>query len=145
MWRGSFLVLLALVLLGSSVLFGCRPSEGNAGKSNYSSDDVISSFCAIAKDRALPDSFRQEYLKSWSTQTILGKVKRVEDDVFEIQFPDISLETMEVWGIDMNSSKIQPMNGGALLSALLLFCRDRDDQKADCQSWVRLLDALVQD
>lgn len=110
----------------------------------YSSDDVMSSFYTIAKNKTLSDSQRQDYLRWWPTQIILGKVKHIKDDIYEIQFPDMSLEAVEVWGIDMNRSEIQPLNGGALLSAIALFCRDRNDQKADCQLWFRQLDALMQ-
>ena len=131
------LILVGLVTV-VLILSGC------ADGGEYSSDDVMSSFYTIAKNKTLSDSERQDYLKWWSHQIILGKVKQIEGDVYEIQFPDMSLETVEVWGIDMNSSKIQPVNSGALLSAIVLFCRDRNDQKADCQLWVRQLDALMQ-
>lgn len=113
-------------------------------KGSYSSDAVKSSFYTIAKNQTLSDSMRQDYLKWWSPQIILGKVKNVKNDVYEIQFPDMSLEGVEVWAIDMGSSGIQPVNGGALLSAIVLFCRDKNDNKADCQLWFRQLDAIKQ-
>ncbi len=133
-----------LMLIGVTLIILTLVIPSCTEKGSYSSDDIMSSFYTIAKNKTLSDSERQDYLKWWSLQIILGEVKHIKDDVYEIQFPDMSLETVEAWGIDMNSSKIQPVNGGALLSAIVLFCRDRNDQKADCQLWVRQLDALMQ-
>jgi hypothetical protein len=57
-----------------------------------------------------------------------------EKDIYKIQFP----------GMDMKNSTIYPLNAVALLSAVVLFCQDRDDMTGDCQSYFRQADALKQ-
>lgn len=130
--------LLIFFLMAVMIITSCTSSG------QYTEDDVISSFYEIAREKALTE--RQEILRWWSPQIILGQVKYIkEEDIYEIKFPDMKLEGEEVWGIDMKISKIQPLNGGALLSAIALFCGDRNDQRMDCQLWFTQLDALVQE
>lgn len=132
-----FLVLTAILLftVGAGCTDGDRPS----------SDDVLMSFYDVVKSHTLPDTERQDMLNWWSPQLILGGAKHIEEDVYELSFPDISLEFTEVWGFDMASSEFQPLNGGALMSAVVLFCEDRNDTRMDCQLWLELLDSLVQE
>jgi len=131
-------LLLVFFLIAVMIMTSCT-SPGP-----YTEDQVISSFYEIAREQTLPE--RQEILRWWSPQIILGQVKYIkEKDIYEIKVPDMKLEGVEIWGIDMKSSKIWPVNGGALLSAIALFCGDRNDQRLDCQLWFAQLDALVQE
>ena len=66
-----------------------------------------------------------------------------KDDTYEIHLPNFGDKGTEIWGIDMKSSQIWPKNAGALLSAIALFCHDRNDQRLDCQLWFAQLDALM--
>jgi len=129
-----------LLVLGLAILiFGCV-SCGTSGR--YSSDEVLSSFYGVAKQQALPDSERQEVFRAWGTQIILGRIKHLEGAKYEVEFPDLSLSSTEVWQIQMDILTIQPVNSNALVSALVLFCQDRDDPSPDCQSWLRQLERI---
>ena len=129
-------LLLVLLLIAVMIMTSCT-SPGP-----YTEDEVTSSFYKIAREQTLPE--RQEILRWWSPQIILGQVKYIkEKDFYEIKFPDMKLEGEEIWGIDMKSSKIWPVNGGALLSAIALFCEARNDKRLDCQLWFAQLDALM--
>ncbi len=130
------LVLVAVLLLSVA---SCTDED------KLSSDDVLMSFYDAVKEHTLPDSERQDFLKWWSPQLILGNARLVEEGYYELSFPDMSLESTEVWGFDAASSEFQPLNGGALLSAIGFFCEDRDDTRMDCQLWLTVLDALVEE
>ncbi len=131
-------LLLVFPLIAMMIMTSCTSSG------RYTEDEVISSYYEIASEQALTE--RQEILRWWSPQIILGQVKYLkENDIYEIKFPDMELEGEEIWGIDMKDSKIWPVNGGALLSAIVLFCEDRNDQRLDCQLWFAQLDALMEE
>ena len=125
----------AILLSGASCTNEDKPS----------SDDVLMSFYDAVKEHTLPDSERRDFLKWWSPQLILGDPRLVEEGYYELSFPDMSLEFTEVWGFDVASSEFQPLNGGALLSAIGFFCEDRDDTRMDCQLWLAVLDAIVEE
>lgn len=131
-------LLLVFFLIAMMIMTSCT-SPGH-----HTEDEVTFSFYEIAREQTLAE--RQEILRWWSPQIILGRVRYIkEKDIYEIKFPDMKLEGEEIWEIDMKSSKIWPVNGGALLSAIALFCGDRNDQRLDCQLWFAQLDALVQE
>lgn len=128
-----YILILAILVIASGLLVAC----GQEGK--HTEDDVRFSFLDTAKKQTLPD--RMDIFRVWSNQIILSKVKYLkEKDVYEIQLPDIKLAGVEVWTVDMKSSRISPQNSVALLMAVALFCQD--DKEGDCQSYFRQLDAL---
>lgn len=130
------IALLAMLVLPSGLAIACSQEAGPTAD-----DDVRLSFYKVAKSQVLPD--REEIFRWWSNQIMLGEVKYIkEKDLYEIQFPDMELKGVEVWVIDMKSSRIYPNNVGALMSAIVLFCRDRNDQRGDCQLYLRQVDAL---
>lgn len=132
-------LLIVTVILVASIL----PAAGCTNTGPYSRDDVLISFWNSAEERTLPDADRQELYRWWSPQIVLGNIKYLEyDEVYEIKFPDMSLEYTEEWAIDMENSEIWPVNSGACLMAVTLFCQGRDDPSADCQLWFSLLDAM---
>ena len=72
----------------------------------------------------------------WSEKISQGSVKYLKDgDYYEIEFLGMSGGS-EVWGIDMGSSKIWPINNSAVLMAFALFCNSGEDPSADCQQWL---------
>jgi hypothetical protein len=117
------ILILAILVLASVFMIACSQDA------TYSDDDVTTSFYRIAKAQTLP--IRQDYLRFWSPQIILGKVKHIEKAIYEIDFPDMELRGIEIWRVDIEGSKIMPDNGGALLSAVYLFCNDRSDKTGD--------------
>lgn len=136
-------LLLITVLLVVSVLpaAGCTSATETG---SYTMDDVLISFWDSAEERTLPDEERQEIYRWWSLQIILGDVKHLGyGEVYEIEFPDMSLEFTEEWAIDMENYEIWPVNSGAYLMAVVLFCEDGDDPSTDCQLWFSLLDAML--
>lgn len=93
----------------------------------------------------LPDPQLQEIFPWWSFNVSLGEVTYIqEEDIYEIEFPCLGEEGVEVWGIDMKTREIWPLNSGALLSALLFFCEGRDDPRAECQTWLSILDSMLE-
>jgi len=118
------------------------PSCANAGR--YAEHEVISAFLDIEQAQTVPE-FPKRIAAWWETSLGLAKVKYVKNtDTYEITFPNFGGEYEEIWGIDMKSSRIWPINSGALLSAIVLFCHDQNDQRLDCQLWFRQVDALKQ-
>jgi len=123
-----FPVILIAALAMSIIFFA-----GCSGKASYSIDDVLNSFSRIAQQRTLAD--RQDIYPWWSANISQGSVKHVADgDYYQIEFPGMSGGS-EVWGIDMNNSKIWPINDSATLMAFALFCQGGEDTNSDCQQW----------
>lgn len=132
----SILVGLITVVL---MLSGC------ADGGEYSSDDVMLAFHESAKNQTLPDTKQQEYFRMWFPQVTIGEVKHIESNTYELRFADISWEGEEIWGIDMSNSKIQPVNGAALMSAIYMFCGDKESPNKDCEMWIRQLQKMAED
>jgi hypothetical protein len=131
-------VSLVLLLMAAMVMTSC------ANKGGYTETDVILSFMDTVREQVNPELPR-DVMTWWLSTLPLAKVEYIEErDTYEITFPNFGGEGVELWGIDMESSQIWPENAGALLSAIALFCRDRNDQRLDCQLWFAQLDALVE-
>jgi hypothetical protein len=137
-WTARTQILLVLLLTAAMVMTSC------ANKGGYTENDVILSFMDTAREQANPE-LPKDVMTWWLSTLPLAKVEYIkETDMYEITFANFGGEGVEIWGIDMESSRIWPENAGALLSAIGLFCRDRNDQRLDCQLWFAQLDALVQ-
>ena len=141
--KQCFLLIVTVILVASILpAAGCTDTTDTA---TYSSDDVLASFIILAEERTLEDAARQEICRWWSPQIILGSVKYLEyGEVYEIEFPDMSFESTEVWAIDMKNSEIWPVKSGAYMMAVTLFCQGRDDSSTDCQLWFSQLDTLLE-
>ena len=91
--------------------------------------------------------------ESWKNQAILrGKIHYIEDSMLG-PFSHISVpaldggDTWETWGYDMETKIYWPVDGGALITAIFLFCSDRDENSPHntwiCQSYFRDLKQLT--
>lgn len=136
-WTARTQILLVFLLTAAMVMTSC------ANMGNYTEDEVILVFGDIVKEQTNPE-LPKDVVAWWSSTMPLADVKYIkETDTYEIAFPNFGGEGVEIWGIDMKSSRIWPENAGALLSAIALFCHDRNDQRLDCQLWFAQLDALM--
>ena len=120
-------------------------TSGCASTGSHSTDEVVSSFYNIAKQRTVEEN--KMLLYAWSPPIMLAVVKYIKDeDYYEIDLPcepdNPSSTCVEEWGIDMQSTRIWPINYNAIMWALVLFCHSKDDPNSDCQLWVHELDAL---
>jgi hypothetical protein len=112
-------------------------SCGGNGNQSYSIDQVLNSFSTVAQQLTLDE--RQDIYPWWSEKISQGSVKHIKDaDYYQIEFTGMS--GTEVWGIDMNNSRIWPINDNAVLMAFALFCRSGEDPSADCQQWAQKLE-----
>ena len=128
-----YLSIILIVTFVASVIF----VSGCGGKQSYSVDEVLNSFSTIAGQRTLAE--RQNIYPWWSENISQGSVKHMEDGGnYQIEFPGMSGGS-EVWGIDLNNSKIWPINNNAILMAFALFCHSGEDPSADCQQWAHQL------
>jgi len=119
-------------------LYGC---ESKLITKPTTDNDILVAFSVIARNQMIPA--RSEIFRWWALQTILGKVDYIkEKDIYIIQFPTLDDKGVETWGMDKKNSVIYPVNDSALLSAVVLFCQDKDDQTGDCQLYFRDVDAL---
>ena len=131
-------VLLLFLLMAATVMPSC------ATTADYTEDDVIFAFIDVAREQTLPEC-PEDIVLWWSSTLPLAQAKYIEKtDTYEIAFPNFGGEGVEIWGIDTKTSRIWPVNAGALMSAIVLFCHDRNDQRLDCQLWFAQLDALAQ-
>ena len=122
-----------MVACVASVIF----VSGCGGKQAYSIDEVLNSFSTIAEQRMLTE--RQNIYPWWSEKISQGSVKHIKDgDYYQIEFPSMSGGS-EVWGIDLNNSRIWPINNNAVLMAFALFCHSGEDPSVDCQQWAHQL------
>ena len=118
-------------------------AEGCARAAPHSDNEVVwGTFYKVVKQSALPE--REEILRWWGTELALAEVKYLKkEDTYEIYFPTMDHQGVEIWGIDMKTSKIWPINFGAVSDAILLFCQDRQDQRLHCRQWFGQLDATI--
>jgi hypothetical protein len=122
-------------ILATSIIF----ASGCGSKESYSKDQVLNSFSKVAEQRTLIG--RDNIYPWWSEKISQGSIKYVKDgDYYEIEFLGMSGGS-EVWGIDMGSSKIWPINNSAVLMAFALFCHSGEDPSADCQQWAHQMEA----
>lgn len=129
-----YLSIILMAALATSIIF----ASGCGSEESYSKDKVLNSFSQVAEQRTLTG--RQNIYPWWSEKTSQGSVKYLRDvDYYEIEFPGMA-GGMEVWGIDMNNSKIWPINDSALLMAFALFCHSAEDPSMDCQQWAHQLE-----
>lgn len=126
------LILLEVFAISFILISGCASiSEGPHSKS-----EVLSSFANITEQCTL--AARQNIYSWWSERLNQGSVKYIKaQDYYEIEF--VSMSGVEEWGINMESSKIWPLNHEATISAFTLFCSSKDDPGADCQQWANQL------
>lgn len=134
MTRHTVMVVIAVLVLVSVPALACSQ------KAPYSDLDVLGAFIDITKTQTLPD--RKEIWFAWSNQILLGKVKYIEESIFQVEFPDMELDGTELWAVDMEAAEVWPGNGAALRSAIVLFCKDSDDRTGDCESYFRSVDRL---
>lgn len=137
-WTARTQILVVFLLMAAMVMTSC----GNTG--TYTERDIILTFFDIAKEQTVPEC-PKDIVAWWSSSAPHAKAKYIkETDTHEITFPNFGGEGVEIWGVDVESSQIWPENAGALMSAIVLFCRDRNDQRLDCQLWFAQLEALKQ-
>jgi hypothetical protein len=134
------LVLVAILVVGIILLSGC----GDTG--TYSKDEVVYSFIDISSQKTLDENGMMKY--AWSPAVMFASVKYVKDkDYYEIEWPcepdNPYSSCVEQWGIDMETSTIWPLNASALMWAIVLFCKGKDDPSLDCQLWIHLLKEMV--
>ena len=129
-----YLAIILTAILATGIIF----ASGCGSEESYSKDKVLNSFSQVAEQRALTG--RQNIYPWWSEKISQGSVKHIRDvDYYEIEFPGMSGGS-EVWGIDMDSSKIWPINQSAVLMAFTLFCHSAEDPSTDCQQWAHQLE-----
>ena len=129
-----YLSIILMAALATSIIF----ASGCGSEESYSKDKVLNSFSQVAEQRTLTD--RQNIYPWWSEKISQGSVKHIRDvDYYQIEFSGMSGGS-EVWGIDMNNSKIWPINDSALLMAFALFCHSAEDPSMDCQQWAHQLE-----
>jgi hypothetical protein len=124
------LKLIFIAVLATSIIYTL--SCTSISKGPHSSDEVLTTFARLAEQQTL--TARDNIYSWWSERLSQGSVKYVEDEnYYEVEF--VSMSGVEQWGIDMESSKIWPMNQNAILSAFTMFCSGKDDASTDCQQW----------
>jgi hypothetical protein len=137
------LLQIAVILIlasGFVTFYGC---ETKLTTKPTTDNDILVAFSTIARNQMIPE--RNEIFRWWILQTILGKVEYIkEKDIYIIQFPTLDDKGVEIWGMDKKNSVIYPVNDTALLSAVVLFCYDKDDKTGDCQWYFRDVEALKQ-
>ena len=77
----------------------------------------------------------------------LGSVNYLEEsDTYEVGFlaDPYDPNTKEIWGVNMNTGEAWPLDAGALRSAMVFFCEDRDDTKPECQNYFEVFELLIQ-
>ncbi len=130
--RYLLVVLMAILAASIIIMSGCASSS----EGPYSASEVLRSFDKIAEQRTLPA--RENIYSWWSERLNQGSVKYIKaEDCYEIEF--VSMSGVEEWGIDMESSRIWPMNDKAIMSAFTMFCSSKDDPAVDCQQWANQL------
>jgi hypothetical protein len=127
--KGYLVVILITILTASPILLsGCA---GNS-EGHYSTSEVLSSFADITEQHTL--TARENIYSWWSERLNQGSVNYIRaEDYYEVEF--VSMSGIEQWGIDMESSKIWPINQNAIFSAFTMFCSGKDDASTDCQPW----------
>jgi len=134
-WRNIILTI-TILMLAIFLLIACSPAPD-------SDKAVIASFKKIAESQRLPE--QEEIYKWWVLQSYLSKVSYIKErNIYEIQFPTMDDKGVEIWAVDINNSRIIPLNYPALLMAMVLFCKDKTDNSGDCQTYFRQLDVLKQ-
>ena len=130
-----YLSIILMAALAASIVFvsGCGGKESYSTEKSYSIDEVLNSLSNIAEQRTLAE--RQTVYPWWSEKISQGSVKHIGDEgYYQIEFPGMAGGS-EVWGIDMNNSRIWPINDDAVLMAFALFCHSGNDPNADCWQW----------
>lgn len=127
----------ALLLLSAVLVLACTATpEGGP----YTREEVRRSFSEIFRANTLPE--REDIARWWGLS--VWTVSYVEDeDVYEITVPNPWGDgDREIWAIDMSTSVIWPVDTGALLTAIGLHCRGRNDPSEECQTYSRAIDDL---
>lgn len=104
---------------------------------------VTSAFYNTVNTRTLQE--RQEFLLWWGTGMPFWSVKQTDNtNVYEVKVVVDPYDRTrdERWAINMRSKEIWPLDGAALLSAILFFCKDRQDGAPHCISYFKALDQL---
>lgn len=128
--KNRYLPLILIVVLAASITWvsACTGS----GKGPHSADEVLNTFSQVAGQRTL--TARENIYSWWSERLEQGSVKYMEaENYYKVEF--VSMSGVEVWGINMESSEIWPMNDRAIMSAFTMFCSSKDDPAVDCQEW----------
>lgn len=121
-------ILISILAASFILMSGCAGSS----EGPHSTSEVLSTFANITEQRTL--TARQNIYYWWSERLNQGSVNYIKaEDYYQIEF--VSMSGVEEWGINMESSKIWPLNDEATMSAFTLFCSSKDDPSADCQQW----------
>lgn len=129
-----YLIVVLIAILAASIILisGCVSSS----KGPHSTSEVLSSFSTVVEQRTL--TARENIYSWWSERLNQGSVKYIKAETYyKVEF--VSMSGVEVWGINMESSKIWPMNDKATMSAFTMFCTSGDDPSTDCQQWANEL------
>src|SRR4030042_5198158 len=126
--RYLLVILIAIFSASFILISGCAGSS----EGPHSTSEVLSSFANITEQRTL--TARQDIYSWWSERLNQGSVNYIKaENYYQIEF--VSISGVEEWGINMENSRIWPINDNATMSAFTMFCTSKDDPSTDCQQW----------
>ena len=133
--KSQSLILFALLCL---VPLSCN------GEGPHESQEVVSTLVRAISDRTLPE--RKQFYDDWALGALIfSRVSFIESEgTYEVTVrPDPYEPVREIWGVDMDTGSIWPIDSAAVLSAILFFCVDRDDTDIRCKSYFLITDKIV--
>lgn len=129
-----YLTLIVTAILAASVIFTCACTSSNKGPN--SDNEVLSTFSQVAEQRTI--TARDNIYSWWAERLDQGSVTYMKaENYYKVEF--LSMSGVETWGINMETSKIWPINHKAIVSAFSMFCSSKDDPSTDCQQWAQQL------
>lgn len=129
-----------IVLLLAAVLVSC--SE----QGPHENGEVLSKLYNAVEERTLPE--RQEIQDQWALSVLaLGSVDYLEEtDAYEVSFlaDPYDSSTKEIWGVNMRTGEVWPVDAGALFSAVVFFCQDKNDPSLECRRYLEAMELLIE-